>query len=77
MKKSAIHKARKIADKLTEIEATLTELADVADEAFTDRSQAWQDGDKGDAWAERISQVRDAASAVQDAIDHLGDIAED
>lgn len=77
MKQSAINKARKIADKLAEIEATLTEMADAADETFADRSQAWQDGEKGEVWADRISQLRDAASSVQDAADYLGDIAED
>ncbi len=33
---------------------------------FDDRSEAWQEGDKGEAFQELLDQVEDARSAVDD-----------
>jgi len=63
----------KISDKLTNIQAELEELAEQAQDYFDERSEKWQESEKGDEWQEKISALEDAANSVGDAIDYLSD----
>lgn len=63
----------KISDKLTDIQAELEILAEEAQEYYDNRSEKWQESEKGDEWQEKISALEDAANSVGDAIDYLGD----
>lgn len=66
-------KLGKIKDKLEALQAELTEMAEEAQETFDNRSEKWQESEKGDEYQERISALEDAANSVGDAIDYIAD----
>ena len=66
-------KLGKIKDKLEALQAELTEMAEEAQDTFDNRSEKWQESEKGDEFQEKISALEDAANSVGDAIDYLAD----
>lgn len=66
-------KLGKIKDKLEVLKAELTEMAEEAQDTFDNRSEKWQESEKGDEFQEKISALEDAANSVGDAIDYLAD----
>ena len=51
-------------------------MAEEAQDTYDNRSERWQESEKGEEYEEMISALEDAASSVQDAIDYLSDYAE-
>lgn len=66
-------KLGKIKDKLEALQAELTEMAEEAQDTFDNRSEKWQESEKGDEFQEKISALEDAANSVGDAIDYIAD----
>lgn len=66
-------KLGKIKDKLEALQAGLTEMAEEAQDTFDNRSEKWQESEKGDEFQEKISALEDAANSVGDAIDYIAD----
>lgn len=64
-------KIQKIWDRLEAIHDELESLEAEAQEYYDNRSEKWQDSEKGDEWDGRIGAFQDAADSVQDAMDYL------
>lgn len=68
-------KIEKICVKLDEIRESLEALAEEAQDVFDNRTERWQESEKGEEYSEMISALEDAASSVQDAYDYISDYA--
>ena len=69
-------KIDKITDKLLELHDELEQMAGEAQDVFDSRTERWQESEKGEAYADMISALEDAANSVQDAYDYLSDYVE-
>lgn len=66
-------KIDKITDKLIALQEELEEMAQEAQETYDNRTERWQESEKGEAYADMISALEDAANSVHDAYDYLSD----
>ena len=66
-------KLGKIYDKIEAIKIDLEQMAEEAQETFDNRSEKWQESEKGDEWQDKITAMEDAASNLQDAMDYIQD----
>ena len=64
-------KIQKIWDRLAAIHDELESLEAEAQDYYDNRSEKWQDSEKGDEWDDKIGAFQDAANSVQDAMDYL------
>ena len=64
-------KIQKIWDRLAAIHNELESLEAEAQDYYDNRSEKWQDSEKGDEWDDKIGAFQDAANSVQDAMDYL------
>lgn len=69
-------KIEKISGKLMDLQVELEAMAEEAQEIYDNRTERWQESEKGEEYGEMISALEDAASSVQDAIDYLSDYSE-
>lgn len=69
-------KIDKITDKLLDLQEELEQMAQDAQDVFDNRTERWQESEKGEEYQEMISALEDAASSVQDAYDYLSDYVE-
>lgn len=69
-------KIDKITDKLLELQEELEQMAQDAQDVFDNRTERWQESEKGEEYQEMISALEDAANSVQDAYDYLSDFVE-
>lgn len=66
-------KIEKIKDKLEDLQAELTEMAQKAQEYYDSRSEKWLESDAAPALEEKINAFEDAASSVGDAVTYIED----
>lgn len=64
-------KIQKIWDRLEAIRDELESLEAEAQDTYDNRSERWQESEKGEEYSEMISALVDAAGSVQDAMDYL------
>ena len=64
---------KKIWSELVDAQAALEDLAVGAQDTFDNRTERWQESEKGEEYSEMISALEDAAGSVQEAIDYLED----
>jgi DNA-binding transcriptional regulator GbsR (MarR family) len=69
-------KIDKITDKLLDLQEELEQMAQDAQDVFDNRTERWQESEKGEEYQEMISALEDAANSVQDAYDYLSDFVE-
>ena len=69
-------KIQKILGKLEEIHKELEILQEEMQDTYDNRSERWQESEKGEEYMEQIDALEDAASSVRDAIDYLSDYSE-
>ena len=55
----------------------LSNLVDTRDEKFSDRSDRWQEGEKGDAWEDKTSELHDILSLLEEVQSNISDWLED
>ena len=67
-------KIEKITAKLEAIVAELEKMAEGAQDYYDERSEKWQESEKGEAWCDKISALEDASNSVGDAVDYLSDL---
>lgn len=67
-------KIEKIISRLEDIQSDLDQLAEEAQDYFDERSEKWQESEKGEAWCDKISALEDASYSVGDAVDYLSDL---
>ena len=59
---------------LTEAESVFDEAAAEAEGYFDDRSEGWQEGDRGQAYEEWMGQLREFAESLSEAMSLADDI---
>ena len=62
-----IETGRKLAEELTEV-------FDEAEDSFSEKSENWQDSDKGQAYTEWMQKISDAATVIEEAIPQLEEV---
>jgi len=74
IKRSA--KVDKFIEVITEAEEYFKELLEKRQETYNNRSEAWQDSDKGEEWSEDLCYLDDVVSNLESAIDTLESLFE-
>jgi len=62
---------KKLFDKLIVIAEKLQEEIERREEIFYDRSEKWQDGEKGEIYSDKTAELEDVLNSVDEAKDNF------
>ena len=77
MKKEQIADLQKAARLLEEAQNLISGVRENLQEYYDDRSEAWQESERGEEFQERIDSVANVYDEVETAFDYLTDIIEE
>lgn len=69
-----VGKATDLIGALEEAKAEIEDLHATVEGEFDDRSEKWQESEKGEAEREAIDKIQEIIDAIGQAIDELGDL---
>lgn len=71
MKKSNVNKLQKILDNLEEYKDTLSEVLEAEQEIFDNKSEKWQESDKGEHAQNALYELEKALTSLESFYDEL------
>lgn len=76
MRKSALNKVKKMVCKIEDIVADLEYIIEAEQEYFDERSESWQESEKGEEFSDRIYAIEELKDALDNAVYEVNDMLE-